>query len=270
MELNLEKGILYLIGGKEDRYYEKKVLTKMIELTKASDITLIPTASSYPLEMAREYKDAFLDLGVENINVLDIRYKEDVDTDENKKVIEKTDVVFFTGGDQVRLGEIMFGSKLLDLIKSRHNKGVHIAGSSAGAHIASDPVLYYGERWGLIKGSVESCEGFGFLSDITIDTHFSNRKRIQRLTQFLLSSKSNMGIGLDENTAIAISNDNTFEVVGSGFVTILKKTKDYETNYDELSLKEKISVDGLSLSFLSNGMKYDLNKFKLLKFKKLA
>lgn len=270
MDLNSKKGMLYLIGGKEDRYYEKKVLTKMVELTKASHITLIPTASSYPLDMAREYTNAFLDLGVEDIDVLDIRYKKDVDTDENKEIIKKTDVVFFTGGDQVRLSEIMLGTELLKLIKDRHSNGLHVAGSSAGAHIASSPMLYYGERRGLIKGSVESCNGFGFLPNITIDTHFSNRKRIYRLTQFLLSSKSDMGIGLAENTAIAIFNDNIFEVIGSGFITILKKSQDYETNYDEVSQKDKISVDGLSLSFLNSGMKYDLNRFKLLKIKKLA
>ncbi len=269
MAINLKKGLLYLIGGKEDRHYDKFVLKKLLDLSKPKHITLIPSASSYPLEMAREYKDAFGDLGVKNIDVLDIRYADETDEERNIKIIENTDLVFFSGGDQVRLAELFLGSRLLNTIIFRHNNGLTVAGSSAGAHIASDEMLYYGERRGLIKGSVKSSKGFGFVK-IVIDTHFSNRKRIYRLSQFLAAHSTEIGIGLDEDTAIAIKNDNTFEVVGSGLATIIKKSENFVTNYKEVREREPISIDGLQVSFLNNGMKYDLNRFTLLKFKKLA
>ena len=269
MTMNLKKGLLYLIGGKEDRYYEKKVLKTLVEISEPNHITLIPTASSYPLEMADEYKNAFKDLGVKEIEILDIRYKEDVDKKSNLNVIEKTDLVFFSGGDQLRLAEIFNGSTFLNTIKFHHNNGLAIAGSSAGAHIASKEMLFYGERRGLMKGSVKSSEGFGLI-DIVIDTHFSYRRRIYRLTQFLASHYSEIGIGLDEDTAIAIKSDNTFEVIGSGMVTILKKSDKFQTNFEDVKYKQNISVDGLQLSFLHSGMKYDLNRFTILKFKKLA
>ncbi len=269
MAINLKKGLLYLIGGKEDRYYEKKVLKTLTDYVRPKHITLIPSASAYPLEMADEYKEAFEDLNVKNIDVLDIRYKDEVDLQRNFEIINKTDLIFFSGGDQLRLAEIFLDTKLLETIKILHNKGLTIAGSSAGAHIASKEMLFYGERRGLMKGSVRSSKGFGLI-DIVIDTHFSYRRRIYRLTQFLASHYSEIGIGLDEDTAIAIKSDNTFEVIGSGMVTILKKTDKFQTNFNDIRHKHNISVDGLQLSFLQNGMQYDLNRFALLKFKKLA
>ena len=251
---------LILIGGSEDKRGEKIILRETVKISRANKVAIIPTASSIPGRLSRDYINAFSKLGVGNVEVLDIRYRDEADKEKYLKIVEETDLIFFTGGDQERLVKILNGSKLLQQIKIRHQNGMTIAGTSAGAAAASNPMIFKGTQRGFSKGTVSHSEGFGFIENVTIDTHFVNRKRISRLTQFLSGGISNFGIGLAEDTAIIISPDNTFKVIGSGAVTILNSKKMRYTNFHEIKDNEQITSDGMNLSFLFSGTVFDLNK----------
>ena len=196
---------------------------------------------------------------------MNIRRKEDVDKPKHFDLINEADVIFFTGGDQVRLVEIFQNSELLELIRDRFSSGVTIAGTSAGAAAASNPMIYDGDNQGFLKGTVSWCEGFGFLSNITIDTHFMERERVFRLTQFLASRKSKYGIGLSEDMAVVISPNKTLEVLGNRVITILSSNNLHYTNYNEIDIDDQITVDGLSLGFLSEGTIFDIEKWKVIR-----
>ena len=207
-----KKGHLILIGGAEDRKDDKIILKKIVELNNAKTVTVVPSASCYPTGVSEDYYHAFKSLGVENIQIFDIREPAEADQDKYIKDIEKSDLVFFTGGDQVKLFHVFRNSELLDKIKDLHfNHELNIAGTSAGAAVASNPMIYDGNIHGMKKGSVHFSEGFGLLKDITIDTHFISRGRLGRLTQFLCTGITSYGIGLGENTAIFINPENIFE-----------------------------------------------------------
>ena len=264
------KGFLVLIGGNEDKRNNKTILKSLIELNKAKNVVIIPTASSYPKSLGEKYFRAFKKLGLEEISVLDIRYRNEVDKEKNFEAIQNADCIFFTGGDQVRLVKIFQNSKLLNLIIEKFQQGMTIAGSSAGAAAVSDPMIFDGDYKGFHKGSVNSGCGFGLLPDITMDTHFIKRCRLSRLTQFLSSGKSDCGIGLAEDTAIIISPENKFKVIGSGVVTVLSSKKMKYTNFDEIAKNEKLTADGLSISFLSNGTVFCLEQGEVGEFDKSA
>ena len=82
------RGYLVLIGGAEDRKGEKIVLQKLVNLNNAKNVAVIPTATNYPQACGEDYYYAFKKIGVEKINILDIRETNEADTAENFKMID--------------------------------------------------------------------------------------------------------------------------------------------------------------------------------------
>ncbi len=258
------KGYLVLIGGAEDRRNDKIILRKLINLNDAKNVIVITSATLYPTETAEDYYYAFKDLGNINVEIFDIRNKHETDSPEHLKKIETADLVFFTGGDQVRLTRILLKTQLLNRIKERFLKeGLTIAGTSAGASAAANPMTYDGDTQGLIKGTVKFDEGFGFIENITVDTHFVARGRLGRLTQFLCNGYTKKGIGIGENTSITIKPDNTFEVAGTGIVTVVSTTEANFSNFNEIEDGERISIDGIKIGFLQDGSVFDMNTWEI-------
>lgn len=263
--ISFTKGHLILIGGAEDRKEDKLILKKIVELNNAKTVTVIPSASCYPTGVSEDYYYAFKSLGVENIQIFDIREQSEADTDKYLQEIEQSDLVFMTGGDQVKLFHVFRNSELLEKIKDLHfNHGLNIAGTSAGAAVASNPMIYDGNIHGLKKGSVHFSEGFGLIKNVTIDTHFISRGRLGRLTQFLCTGITSYGIGLGENTAIFIRPDNTFEVAGTGMITVVDTKNVSFSNYKEINEDDPIVIHGINAGFLQHGSVFDLNTWKVV------
>ncbi len=261
------KGNLVLIGGAEDRKEEKTVLGNLIGINKAERVIIIPTATLYPVESGEDYYDAFRELGVKNVDIFDIRETREADRKSYLERLKKADMVFFTGGDQVRLTRILLDTRLINLIKHRFlHERLTVAGTSAGAAAAADPMTFDGDNQGLIKGSVKFDKGFGFIENITIDTHFVARGRLGRLTQFLCNGYTQRGIGIGENTSVTILPDHTMYVKGSGIVTVFSTEDVIFSNFNQIRDNEKITLDGIRLGFLQEGAIFDLHKWKTTQF----
>ncbi len=258
--------MLVLIGGSEDKRDRKLVLEHLVNKTRTKNIVIIPTASYYSRDVHESYCNAFKDLGVERVETLDIRYQDEADREEYHNKIEEADLVYFGGGDQTKLIRTLQHSELLQKIKTSFlNHNLHIAGTSAGAAAAGNLTIYDGDYQGFNKDAVSSMQGFGFIDDLIIDTHFLARERIARLTQFLISGQSTRGLGIDEDTAIIIDPDHRFEVVGSGMVTVINSDKITGSNYQQINEKEVFTVNNVRIGFLAPGTTFSLKRWSVLK-----
>lgn len=263
---NKTRSYLMLIGGAEDKTGDKIVLKKIIQTARAKNIVIIPSASNYPRDIEKNYYYSFKDLGVKNIHTFDIRHRDEAGRNEYFTKLAAANLVFFSGGDQVKLVNTFENTELLDEIKRRfYNGTLSVAGTSAGAAAVSDPMIFDGDNEGFVKGSVKYQKGFGFLENITIDTHFVTRGRILRLSQFLSSGLSYRGIGLGEDTAIIINPSLRFEVVGSGLVTVLTRDKTTFTNYQNISDYELLSTNNLRLGLLAPGTTFSIKRWSVLR-----
>lgn len=266
---SLNRGYLVLIGGAEDRKNDKIILKATVDINNAKRVVVIPTASNYPLSLGDDYIYAFRNIGVEYVDVFDIREPYEADKTEYIEKVEQADLVFFTGGDQVKLVTTLIDTALLKLIFKCHNeRKLTVAGTSAGSAAASDPLLFSGDDHGLIKGSIKHSKGFNFIPNITIDTHFNARNRLLRLSQFLCCGLSNRGIGIDEDTAIVINPNGIFRVIGSGYVTVLNSENLTFTSYDSIEPGEKMSFNDLILGFLQPGCMFDINTWNVVSHSK--
>ena len=76
----------------------------------------------------------------------------------------------------------------------------------------------------LMKDSVKTVTGFGFLENVVIDQHFFKRRRFNRLLNISMQH-SVTGVGIDESTAIWVKNGSTAEVLGESVVLVIHPHK---------------------------------------------
>ena len=281
----IPKGKLVIIGGAVDlgtnisesesikkpdhlQFFERGILKRIITEsagTENSSVEVITTASQIPELVGEEYIKAFNQLNVENVNVLDIRSREEAANPEYLERVTKADVVMFTGGDQLRLSSIFGGTEFLNILKDRYmHEDLLIAGTSAGAAAASANMIYRGQsNEAMIKGEVQITAGLGFIDSVIIDTHFVQRGRIGRLFYAVASNPGILGIGLGEDAGLLITEGKTMEAIGSGLTIVVDGRNIIETNIYNVELGMPVSVENLKVHVMSIYDKFDLRQHKL-------
>jgi cyanophycinase len=95
-----------------------------------------------------------------------------------------------------------------------------LAGTSAGAAMMSGTMIIGGTDARVSTTSVRTAPGLEFLPGVLIDMHFATRGRLNRLLSAVALYPHELGLGIDEDTAILVTGDR-FEVLGSGSVTVI-------------------------------------------------
>lgn len=262
MKQNLS-GNLIIIGGAEDKEGKKEILKIVCNsINKEKDTLLVATiATEYPKEVAQKYKKVFSELGVKNIKVLDISNRTEAFKEENSKLIKEASLIFFTGGDQLRITSLIGGTPVYDCLKESCEKGVFIVGTSAGASVMSDTMIVQGkDDESPRKCTLKMSPGLGLISNVIIDQHFAQRGRIGRLLAGIAQNPEVLGIGIDENTAIIVEKSGIVEVIGEGAVYFIDGSTITYTNVSELYCDEILSMHNVRLHILTDGNKFDLIK----------
>lgn len=214
-------GRLLIIGGGEDRCCGAGVLERFVELAGGdrARITLVTTAAGIPDEVHAEYERVFRKLGVEHTRELRLRGRADADGDRAEAILRASTGVFFSGGDQSRIRTLV-GSRTNEILRHRLEDGLVVAGTSAGATALGRTMILGGAGSEVSAASVRTGPGLGLLPKVLIDMHFAERGRLPRLVSAVALDPDEVGVGIDENTAILVTG-NRFEVLGSGVVTVV-------------------------------------------------
>jgi cyanophycinase len=268
MALNpLFKGRLIAIGGNEDKANELLVLKRVVMEVGKRDykVGVITTASEEPEQRGRDYHKIFTALGASEIVILGIKDRAQANDEKIVKRLEDADLIFLTGGDQLRLTTIIGGSRLFSVIHDRLESGALIAGTSAGAAVFSDTMIYEGKsEEGLFKGSVLTTPGFGFVEKIIFDTHFLARGRIGRLVQIVTTNPTCIGVGIGEDSGVVLKGDGIAEVIGTGQVIIVDGSDIGHSNIMDIKPGSPIAVENVRIHSLVNGYGYDFKNRQFL------
>lgn len=261
---NKPSGQLVIIGGAEDKEGDCTILREFVRRaggTKAR-IVVMTVATELPREVGENYIRVFERLGAEDVRIVDTVEREDATSATYLEAIEKATGVFFTGGDQARITSILKGTQIDEAIHRRYAEGIVVGGTSAGAAMMPDVMIVEGDSETNPRVEVvEMGPGMGFLPGVVIDQHFLQRGRLGRLISALAQQPAVLGFGIDENTAIAVS-DNKFEVIGEGAVTIVDESELTHSNIGEILKDEPLAVCGARLHILPHGYKFDLKTRK--------
>jgi cyanophycinase len=260
-------GRLIAIGGNEDRVNELLVLTRVVEevCKKNFNVSIITTASEEPALRGKEYHKVFSTLGASSINILNIISREQANDSALAHAIEEADLIFLAGGDQLRLTTTLGNSKVLKAIHNQLAAGALIAGTSAGAAVFSDTMIYEGKsEEGLIKGKVLTTAGFGFVEKIIFDTHFVTRGRIGRLVQIITTNPTCIGVGIGEDSGVILKGAGTLETIGTGQVIIVDGSDVGHTNIIDIEPGGPIAVENIRIHSLTDGYGYDFANRRFL------
>ncbi|EDP72485.1 cyanophycinase [Flavobacteriales bacterium ALC-1] len=268
------KGTLIPIGGNEDKgieademytleFIDEGILFHVVREAGGVDanIVVIPTASSIPVEVGENYLTAFSTLGCKNIDVLDIRSKEDSETEDAINLIKNANCVMFSGGDQSKITDKIGGTTIHTILAERYKNedGFVIAGTSAGAMAMANEMIAGGSASeSFIKGAVNMYKGLSLIPELIIDTHFIRRGRFGRQSEAVAKFPYLTGIGLAEDTGMIIKNGNNCTVIGSGMVIVFDGST--LTHNNEKILKEgtPMTMANMTVHVLSNGDQYDI------------
>ncbi len=259
--ITMQEGLI-IIGGAEDKKGDKKILNDVCQhIDKESQLLVIATvATEKPIEVGNEYSGIFHNMGIKNVGVLDVENREDALKIENVELIEKASLIFFTGGDQLRITSILGGTPLYTSIKRKYTEGCVFVGTSAGASVMSDTMIVKGmDDESPRKCTLKMAPGLGLINGVIIDQHFAQRGRVGRLLVGVAENPQVLGIGIDEDTSIIVNKENVFRVLGSGAVYIIDGSNISDTNVSEQYQDNILSIFDVKMHVLKTGDKYDLN-----------
>ena len=205
--------------------------------------------------------------GVNSVRSYVFSLREEAFDDGMLDSIERAELIFLAGGDQAKYLRFWKGTPVQTLLNAHLRAGKPIGGTSAGLAVLGDTV------YAAYKDSIQSREALqdpfsedltletGFLSvpflgNVITDSHFSERGRLGRLLAFQARGieqrdKPFVGIGVDEETALAVGPEGCAEVFsrkpyGRVYLTVFEDVEATKLKEDRALETGPVSVVGLS------------------------
>ena len=260
-------GDLLIIGGAEDKRNDRVILRRFVELAGGADadILIVPIASDFPEVAGRVYEELFTTFGAGRVRTLTGQTRGEVMAQDAEALLDGVTGVFMSGGDQMRLTTTLGGTDFAGLLERRVRDRLTLGGTSAGAAAMSSAMIVRGENaLQLQQDAIRLSPGLGVLRHIIIDQHFTQRSRLNRLITAVCYNPRNLGIGIDEDTAVLINKAGDLEVLGTGTVTLVDGSDVPYTNIAEVGMTAPLSVFGLKLHILAPGFRYNIRTRKPL------
>jgi len=255
-------GKLVLIGGTADRSKNVDVFHEICSICNPKFILIIPSAVPISISegLGLEYKNIFDEiLPKSTVVIMDIQSGKDLKSADNKDLIKRADMFFFTGGSQLRLSRIFKDSNLLALmIDKLKDPDTSMVGTSAGASAMGEMVLFSDHEL-VNDGKINVEKSFSLCPKMIIDSHTLERQRIYRLAKTIFLYPEYKGVGLSEDSGILIDNDKMYGIGKKPTVLIAVKNE----NPKDKDLESMISLKDISTTFLCKNGVFDLNKWQL-------
>lgn len=223
---------LLLMGGGRDVDH---AFAWFCDLVRGGDVVVLRTsgADGYNAYLYQQIG------GIDSVETLLVTTRELAESPWVARRIEEAEGVFIAGGDQSTYVRAWKGTALERALHAAWRRGAALGGTSAGAAILGQ--FSYAALHGGLTSDGALRDPFtrdltlerdflrlSFLEGAVIDTHFGRRDREGRMLAFLARLMADgwherpLGIGLDEETALAIGRGGKARVFGKGAVTIYR------------------------------------------------
>ncbi|MDB5096865.1 MAG: cphB [Cyanobacteria bacterium RYN_339] len=245
--VTLAGGPLMFIGGGKD---QDEIMKAFMELAGGNDqpVLIFPLASDDPAKSGKAYVDYLGQLGATHVKFL-VPHGEP--TAAEAAEVASSHGMFWSGGDQARIFAALTPGWRAAIAGAWHH-GAVVAGTSAGAMVwgktailGGDPMATAWSGEDPAKDGVQLGAGLGFAPDLVVDTHFSQRGRVPRLTYAVAKQPGSIGLGVDPETTAIVKPDGSVTVRGHGTVSLI--------HVPAQAVKAPMSLRGVRLDMLSAG-----------------
>lgn len=258
-------GTLVLIGGACDPSGEALgCFLRLADAFNGGRIVGLTTASADPVASARGWLADFERAGAHGVEFPIVDRRDRAQDRMLAEMVRSADGIFMGGGDQVHLVSTIGGSRLERAIREAYANGAVVCGTSAGAAALTETILAGGEpdEYGQMV-DLHLGPGFGMLGfRAVIDTHFAQRRRLQRLFMVVAQNPELLGLGIDEDTALVVQGHRG-EVVGRGSVTFVDGRGVRFDNADECMAGKPLTLSYLRVGIVGAGYQFNLRDREL-------
>jgi cyanophycinase len=252
------KAAVILIGGAEKKEGNGVILGEIARRARDAPVAVCTAGSEIPDELYELYRHAFRQHGVRSVLHIPVPNRQGAEEPKLGAAVAQAQTFFFTGGDQLRITSRIGGSRLWSAVQDLYRKGGTVAGTSAGSSALGQTMPLSTETdehkiaavWRLLPA-------LGLLSEVIVDQHFAQRRRMGRLIAAVVENPRLLGLGIDENTALIWSRGR-FQVIGDGAVYIVDGRDVKESNLGGNRPQSAMSAFDLRLHVLSAGNRFDL------------
>jgi cyanophycinase len=264
-------GNLVIIGGGL-RADNAEVWQRIVQLAggRGARIGVFGSASINPEKSAQNTVNKLNQYGAQaffiplGVTLPNSDYRKAAEDPEVVALIHSATGIYFTGGDQARITKALVrpdGSRTLALeaVWDVYRDGGVVAGSSAGAAIMSTTMFYDAKatldmlKMGVTDGN-EIAPGLGFIGDdVFVDQHLLVRGRFARMIPVMLKKGYQIGLGIDENSAMVVNARRDVEIIGYSGALLL----DLSAAITDRGIKG-FNISNATISYLDRGDKFNL------------
>ena len=233
-EAGRPQGHLMIVGGGPRPAAMREQFVQLAGGAGRARIVVLPMASADAEGAGESEVRALQRLGVEARSI--VLDREQAMDPASARLLDGVTGVWFPGGVQSRLTAVLRGTPVERALHARYRAGAIIGGTSAGAAIMTTPMLTGSERRPggarplpadsrdanitIDRDNVVTEPGFALLPGAIVDQHFVRRRRHNRLISLVLENPSLVGLGIDESTALLVSPDGLWRVIGESVVIV--------------------------------------------------
>ena len=184
-------------------------------------ILVIPWASAEPQESCDALQADLAPLGPAAVDPAPFAPLTEASRADLLEKLARATGVFFGGGDQGRIMDVLKDDAVLQALRARHRAGVVFGGTSAGTAVMSARMITGEGDFTVVDGDrVEVRPGLALLPDeVIVDQHFIKRQRENRLFGLVLKHPGERGVGIDEGAALLVEGEEA-EVVGGSVMLV--------------------------------------------------
>ena len=179
----------------------------------------------------------------------------------NSKIRQMTGI-YINGGDTQMIVNCLkrngVTSSALSTIRSRYRSGnLAVFGSSAGALVLqSTPIPGLRSSYSSLTRGPDYIRngGFGVFTHGFLGVHFTNRGRVGSMTRLIqdLRGSSTIGFGVDQNTAMVMNGESSFQVQGTQGVYVID-VRNAVRGSTHSSNRNRWAVRNVKVSYLTDG-----------------
>jgi cyanophycinase len=257
-------GPLLIIGGKEDKVHTPDILLQLVRFihktNRANRIGIVTTASRQDHLAFRTYQQVFTRMGIDTVDALTIQSRQEANRMAWANQLKDLAALFFVGGNQLRVTSLLGGTQFNQALNQAFRQGLIVVGTSAGAAMMSATMIVEGAQDDIpTRNAVQTVTGLGLWPHAVIDQHFTQRGRLGRLLAVLAQNPAVLGVGIDEDTAIFVDQEQEWlEVWGSQTVSLVDGWSITETNAAESVPGQPLILSHVTLHVLSKGYGFHL------------
>jgi cyanophycinase len=254
------KGKLFIIGGGHKPASLLKQMVREAGFKDTDYIMILPMSSGYPDKAIAEMRKSMSEIGIESC--FGINFTNQLTTNDQKlDSVRKAKLIFISGGDQSKFMKVVSNTPLESAIKYALNNGSMIAGTSAGAAVMSKIMItgnqlkdtvYSATFKSIRKDNIITESGLGLLQNAIIDQHFLIRSRHNRLLTAILEYPKNIGIGIDESTALMVQG-NECTIFGESQVLVYRRGRHFK-----MKSNLRFSANDIRLDIYVEGEKFNI------------